>query len=76
MVVTSVYRRPSTNLDSWPIIFSMAEISGPPPWTTTTRMPTRFKSTMSVMTERRRLSEVMAFPPYLMTTVLPVYFWM
>ena len=75
MVVASVYRRPSTKRDSWPIIFSMAEISGPPPWTATTRMPTRFKRTMSLMTERRRVSETMALPPYFTTTVLPVNFW-
>ena len=76
MVTSSVYRRPSTKRLSWPSFFSMSLISGPPPWTTTTRMPTRLSRMMSHMTARRSSSEIMAFPPYLTTMVFPVNFWM
>ena len=71
MVSRSVYRRPSTKWDSLPIFFSMSLISGPPPWTTTTWTPTRWSRMMSEMTAWRSSSEIMAFPPYFTTTVLP-----
>jgi hypothetical protein len=36
----SVIRRPPTNFGSLPIAFILAVISGPPPWTRTTFIPT------------------------------------
>jgi len=49
-----------------------AVISGPPPWTTTGFMPTSFMSTMSAATWSRRSGSVIAAPPYLITTVVPM----
>ncbi|CUQ32065.1 Uncharacterised protein [Flavonifractor plautii] len=71
MVSASVQRRPSTKRDSLPSFFNMAEISGPPPWTTTTWMPTRLRRMTSPMTASRSSREIMALPPYLMTMVFP-----
>ena len=38
-VSSSVTRRPATNFGSLPSAFIFSVISGPPPWTSTTRMP-------------------------------------
>ena len=74
MVSSSVYRRPSTNRDCLPTFSSMWPISGPPPWTITTRTPTRLSRMMSLITALRSSWEIMALPPYLMTMVLPYHF--
>ena len=76
MVSWSVTRMPLRNFPSLPIFFSMALISGPPPWTTTTLMPTSCMSTMSLITALFKVSSSMALPPYLTTTVFPAYFLM
>lgn len=54
----------------------MWPISGPPPWTITTRTPTRWSRMMSLITALRSSSEIMALPPYLMTMVFPYHFGM
>mgnify|MGYP003710326895 CR=1 FL=1 len=46
-VSLSVTRSPPMNCDSTPSFLSIAPIWGPPPWTTTTLMPTAFISTTS-----------------------------
>ena len=76
MVSWSVTRMPFRNLLSFWIFLSMALISGPPPWTSTTLMPTSCISTMSFITSFFRPSSIMALPPYFTTTVLPAYFLM
>ena len=53
--------------------FSIEEICGPPPCTTTGCTPHRFMNTMSWANARFRSSSIMALPPYLITTVLPAY---
>ena len=66
--------QPSRNSAVLPRRPISAEICGPPPWTTTGRIPTRRISTMSwAKTSRASCSDVpaMALPPYLTTTVLP-----
>ena len=74
MVSWSVTRMPFRNLLSFWIFFSIPLISGPPPWTSTTLMPTSCISTMSLITASFRPWSIMALPPYLTTTVLPAYF--
>ena len=74
-VSASVYLKPPTNRLSMPRRFSISLISGPPPWTRTTRMPTRLNSTMSLMTAAFSSSFTIALPPYLTTTILSWYFW-
>ena len=49
----------------------MAVICGPPPWTTTTRIPTWRRKTTSSANACLSASSVMALPPYFTTTVLP-----
>ena len=73
IVSRSVYRRPPTNFGSLPTLASISLISGPPPCTSTTLIPTVESSTMSSITADFSSSETMALPPYLMTTVLPAY---
>mmetsp|Transcript_6003 Transcript_6003/g.17925 ORF Transcript_6003/g.17925 Transcript_6003/m.17925 type:complete len:228 (-) Transcript_6003:36-719(-) len=65
-------RMPPSNRLSTPTFSSMALICGPPPCTTTTRMP-RFCS-VATSSQKPALSsgDVMALPPYLTTTVLPL----
>ena len=46
-----------------------------PPCTKTTRTPSRVRVTRSFMTAFFSVSLIMALPPYLMTMVLPWYFW-
>ena len=67
-VSLSVTRRPFTNLLSTPIFSITSLMSGPPPWTSTTRTPTSWRSTMSSMTLALSSSFSMAWPPYFMTT--------
>ncbi len=47
-------------------------ICGPPPCTMTGLIPTRLSKVMSPANESRSSSLVIAEPPYLMTTVLPL----
>ena len=73
-VLASVTRRPSTNVVSMPRRAISSEICGPPPCTTTGRMPTSRISTMSSANDASASwSEVpaSALPPYFTTTVLP-----
>ena len=74
-VSLSVTRSPSTNTLSFPIFLSISVISGPPPCTSTTLTPISDSRTMSRMTESFSSSLIMALPPYLITTTLPVYSW-
>ena len=73
-VSLSVTLRPSTNSLFLPTRDSMSVISGPPPWMSTTLMPTMLSSTASPMTRRLSSSLFIALPPYLMATTLPRYF--
>ncbi len=70
-VSASVTRRPSTNSGSLPRRRMRAVICGPPPCTTTGFMPTSRISTTSVAKSSASSSFSIAWPPYLMTTVLP-----
>ena len=72
-VFASVTRRPSTNSLALPTRLSIRLISGPPPCTSTGLTPTSDSSTTSRMTACFSASSVMALPPYLITTILPVY---
>ena len=67
-------RIPLMNRLSLPIFFSMELISGPPPCTSTTLMPTSCMSTISLITASFNSSLIMALPPYFTTMVLPEYF--
>ena len=73
IVRESVTRSPSTKSDSIPRSFIVRVIALPPPCTTTTRMPTEFRKTISLAT-RERVSgsgASMKLPPYLTTKVEP-----
>ena len=69
MVAPSVTRNPLTNLGSMPRRFCHEEISGPPPWTSTGRMPTKRSSTTSW--RKASTSSPIAAPPSLITRVWP-----
>ena len=71
MVAWSVTRRPPTKWLSTPTFFSISLMAGPPPWTSTTRTPSRVRVTRSFMTAFFKSSLIIALPPYLMTIVLP-----
>ena len=75
-VSASVTLKPFTNSVFLPTAFSVSVISGPPPCTSTTFIPIRFKSTISLITAFFRSSFIIAFPPYLTTTILLLYCWM
>ena len=68
-VASSVYLRPFTNLLSILSFLSISLISGPPPCTRTTFTPTSESRTMSVITASLSSLLVIAFPPYLITTI-------
>jgi len=74
MVASSVTRRPWRNSLTILSCLSIWPICGPPPWTMTGLMPMY----LSRMTLRAKLfcssASTMAWPPYLMTTVLPKNF--
>ncbi len=70
-VSASVTRRPSRNSGSLPSFAMNSPICGPPPWTTTTCMPTECMSTMSSANCWARSGSIMALPPYFTTTVVP-----
>ena len=74
-VSASVTRRPSTNVASRPSRFIISPICGPPPWTTTGRMPTECISTTSAANPAR-WSPPRVLPPYFTTTVAPENRWM
>ena len=69
MVAPSVTRSPLTNFGSMPRRFCHEEISGPPPWTSTGRMPTKRSSTTSW--RKASTSSPIAAPPSLITSVWP-----
>ncbi len=66
-----VTRRPPRNSEAMPSRSSMAEICGPPPWTTTGLKPANRMKAMSSAKARLSVSSVMALPPYFTTTILP-----
>jgi len=69
--VPSVTRRPFLKTASMPSLLSHMLISGPPPWTSTGRMPTVASSTRSDTTPAFKLLSFIAAPPYLITIVFP-----
>ena len=75
MVSSSVTRRPSLNLTGTSRRVSRALMALPPPWTSTTRTPMSFMSSMSATTRWQSSLSSMAEPPYLMTNVLP-FIWL
>ena len=75
MVASSVTRRPPAKWLSTPTFLSISLMAGPPPCTSTTRTPSSVRVTRSFITAFFKLSLIMALPPYLMTMVLPWYFW-
>src|SRR5690606_19367606 len=64
-----VTRRPPRNSAGRPSRSSIAVICGPPPCTTTGRMPARRRNTMSWAKACLSPSSTMALPPYLTTTI-------
>jgi hypothetical protein len=70
-VAASVTRRPSTNSLFTDSRSSILPICGPPPCTTTGWTPTCFSSTMSRAKRFESSASPMAWPPYLITKVLP-----
>ena len=70
-VSASVTRRPPRNSDTLPRRFIRSVICGPPPCTTTGRIPTARMSTMSSAKRARSSEPEMALPPYFTTTVRP-----
>lgn len=75
MVASSVTRRPFAKRLSTPTFLSISLMAGPPPCTSTTRTPSSVRVTRSFITAFFKLSLIIALPPYLMTMVLPWYFW-
>lgn len=71
IVGSSVTRNPSTNVASWPLSRSAREIAFPPPWTSTTRMPTASMNAMSARRETRLASLSITLPPTFTSTVEP-----
>ena len=69
MVGPSVTRSPLTKRGSRPSRFCQSEISGPPPWTSTGRIPTKRSSTTSW--RNASTSSPIAAPPSLITRVWP-----
>ena len=70
-VSASVTRRPSTNSLALPSLSNHSPICGPPPCTTTGRIPTRCISTMSDANCSNRSGSPMALPPNFTTTTAP-----
>ena len=70
-VSASVTRRPSTNSVSLPMRRSHSPICGPPPCTTTGRMPTRCIITMSFAKSANSSGRDIALPPNFTTTTAP-----
>jgi hypothetical protein len=70
-VSASVTRSPSRNSGCLPRRSMSWPICGPPPWTTTGRMPTDRMSTTSWAKSWARAGSSMALPPYLTTTTRP-----
>mmetsp|Transcript_18319 Transcript_18319/g.44222 ORF Transcript_18319/g.44222 Transcript_18319/m.44222 type:complete len:210 (+) Transcript_18319:1079-1708(+) len=62
---------PPSNRDSTPTFSNIALICGPPPWTTTTRIPKFCNVATSSQNPALSSGLVIAFPPYLTTTVCP-----
>ena len=74
-VSPSVTRSPFLNSASIESFFSQPLISGPPPCTSTGRMPTQDRSTRSLMTPALSEASTIAAPPYLTTIVFPRKRW-
>ena len=68
-----VTRRPPLNSLAMPSLSSITLIWGPPPCTTTGRMPQRRRKTMSSTKARLSSSLTIALPPYFTTSVAPAY---
>ena len=66
-----VTRSPPRNSLSMPSRVSIDPICGPPPWTTTGRMPAYRRKATSWAKACLRVSSVIALPPYLTTTIEP-----
>src|SRR6266700_4602686 len=71
MVSGVVTRSPAVNVLGTPSRSRWAEICGPPPCTTTGLSPAYRRNTTSWANPARSASSVIAWPPYLITTVLP-----
>ena len=59
------------NVGLSPEVFMASSICGPPPWTTTGRIPTSLIRMTSWITAVVRAGSTMALPPYFTTTVFP-----
>ena len=70
-VSASVTRNPSTKVDVFPSRVISSVICGPPPCTTTGFIPTRRMRTTSWAHWSASSALSIAWPPYLITTVLP-----
>ena len=68
-----VTRRPETKGAAIPRVFSMELICGPPPCTTTGSIPHSCRKLTSWAKAALSSSEIMAFPPYLITIREPEY---
>ena len=66
-----VTRSPARKVVSMPSRSSWALIWGPPPCTTTGSSPAYRRNTTSCANASRSASSVIAWPPYLITTVCP-----
>ena len=71
MVSSSVIRWPSMKRGLSPMRSMTAPICGPPPWTTTGLIPRYLRKTTSSANSCLSSGLTMAWPPYLMTTVVP-----
>ena len=68
--------RPSIKETFWPNCSIAFETSWPPPWTITGSIPNDWSKTISWAKSCLRCSSIMAAPPYLMTTILPLKLFM
>ena len=71
IVSSSVTRIPLMKVESFPSFLRSELICGPPPWMITGLIPMYFIMTMSMANISFKFSSVMAWPPYLITMVLP-----
>ena len=71
MVSSVVTRSPAAKTDSMPSRSRCSVTCGPPPCTTTGRSPACLRNTRSWANPARKCSSVIAWPPYLITTVSP-----
>src|SRR6185312_11625278 len=71
IVASSVMRTPWRNFASMPSRSNILSICGPPPWMMTGLIPTYFSKTTFCANRSLRDESVIAWPPYLTTTVFP-----